>query len=212
MSASSAIQSLPAGDQTQTPQIRELDLLELRATTAEIRDRASEVAGRADALHGRVQRADLDQRAASLQQTDPQDLLETLAVDLGMPWSLVAELANVSATAVRKWRRGGTLTPDSRYRLARIVAFCQVIRELNPRITDPVLWLQTPLSVHTTLTAKDLYAAGAADGLLDVVAARAEAVQLLDRVAPSWRETHRPDTRHRVVMAPDGVPSIVAVD
>lgn len=212
MTASSAIRSLPATEKTQTPQIRDLDLLELRATTAEIRDRASEIAGRADDLHGRVQRADLDQRAAALQQTAPQDLLETLADELGMPWSLVAELSGVTAAAVRKWRRGGTLTPESRYRLARIVAFCQVVVELNPRIADPVLWLQSPLSSHTTLTAKDLYAVGEADGLLDVVAERIEAVQLLDRVAAGWQSTHRPDEHHRVVLGPDGVPSIVAVD
>jgi len=177
-----------------------------------MRDRASEVAGQANDLHGRVQRADLDLRATSLQQTEPQDLLDTLAIELGMPWSLVAGLAGVSAAAVRKWRRGGTLTPESRYRLARIVAFCQVTRELNPRIADPVLWLQTPLSIHTTVTAADLYAAGAADGLLDVVAERVEPAQLLDAVLPGWREAHPPDHRHRVVLAPDGVPSIVAVD
>src|SRR3954462_15771801 len=132
MSTQSTIRPLPAPDQTRTPQIRELDLFELRAASAEIRDQAAQLSNRADALHNDVQRADLDRRALALQQSDPADLLMALGADLGMPWSLVAELVGVSPTAVRKWRRGGTLTPESRFRLARIVAFCQMIGELDP--------------------------------------------------------------------------------
>jgi hypothetical protein len=210
--ASSTIRPLPAPDQTRTPQIVDRDLFELRAQTAEIRDEAARLHERAGQLHTSVQAADLDRRAAALAQNNPADLLETLGEDLGMPWSLVAELIGVSPTAIRKWRKGGALTPDSRIRLARLVAFCQVIAELEPRITDPALWLQTQLAAATSLTAKDLYAAGHADQLLDLAAQRASRTEVLDAFSANWRSIYPADDHHRVVIAPDGVPSIIPID
>jgi hypothetical protein len=210
--ATSTIRPLNPNDQTTTPQIRE-DIFHLRARTAEARSQAASLASRADDLHDRVQEFDLDDRAGALAQNEPTVLLSLLGDELGMPWSVVADLVGVSSTAVRKWRRGGSLTPESRARLARLVAFCQVLPEIEPRINDVVLWFQTPvISGSTTLTPLDLFAQGREVGLLNRAARRVTAEQLLDVEAPNWRETTRPDSRHRVVEAPDGVLAIVPVD
>lgn len=197
------------GDHTTTPQIRE-DVFALRARTAEVRDQAASLASRADDLHDRVQEFDIDDRAAVLVQNEPSVLLGFLGEQVGMPWSLVADLINVSPTAVRKWRRGGSMAPETRARLARVVAFCQVLPELEPRIADIALWLQSPLIAGaTTLTPADLFARGSDVSLLNRATRRVTAEQLLDAEAPAWRTTTRPDNRHRVVEAPDGVLSIV---
>jgi hypothetical protein len=210
--ATSSIRPLAPGDQTTTPQIRE-DIFELRAQTAQVRDEVANLANRADDLHDQVQGFDLDDRAAALAQNDPPILLSLLGDELGMPWSMVADLVGVSPTAVRKWRRGGAMTPETRARLARLVAFCQVLPEVEPRIADVVLWLQSPIIAgSTTLTPTDLFARGSAIALLNRAAKRLSAEQLLDAEIPTWRETTRPDSRHRVVEAPDGVLAIVPVE
>lgn len=210
--ASSTIRPLPPPDQTRTQQIVDRDLFELRAKTAELRDEAARLSSDADALHTSVQTIDLNQRAVALAQSDPSDLLEAVGRHLGMPWSLVADLIGVSPTAIRKWRKGGSMTPENRISLGRLVAFCQLIPELDPRILDPALWLQTPLDPATTLTAGDLYVAGYADQLLGLAAGRASATEVLDQFSADWRSTHPADRHHRVVIAPDGIPSIVAID
>jgi hypothetical protein len=209
--ATSSIRPLTPSDQTTTPQIRE-DVFELRARTAEARTQAASLASRADDLHDRVQEFDLDDRAGALVQNEPAVLLSVLGDELGMPWSMVADLVGVSPTAVRKWRRGGALTPETRARLARLVAFCQVLPEIEPRINDVVLWFQSPLiSGSTTLTPLDLFAQGREVALLNRAAKTVTAEQLLDDEVPNWRETTRPDAQHRVVEAPDGVLAIVPV-
>lgn len=210
--ATQSIRSLPERDQTATPQIRD-DVFELRARSAEARDQAANLASEAQDLHDRVQAFDLDDRAGALAQNDPGDLLATLGDDRGMPWSLVADLVGVSPTAVRKWRRGGALSPDSRARLARLVAFCQILTEIDPLIDDAALWLQSPIIAGaTTLVPADLFARGQEIALLNRAAKRTTAEQLLDDVYPDWRTTTRPDDRHRVVEAEDGVMSIVPAD
>jgi hypothetical protein len=210
--ATGSIRQLAPADNTTTPQIRE-DVLNLRARTAEVRGYAANLASQADDLHDRVQEVDLDDRATTLVQNEPSVLLSALGEELGMPWSLVAELVGVSPTAVRKWRRGGAITPDTRSRLARLVAFCQVLPELEPRITDVVLWLQSPIIAgSSTITAGELFAKGSDVALLNRATSRITAEELLDTAAPGWRSTTRPDNGHRVVEAPDGELAIVPVD
>ena len=43
-----------------------------------------------------------------------------------------------------------------------------MLRELNPRITDPALWFETPLASQSTLRPAELYAAGLLETLLEV--------------------------------------------
>jgi hypothetical protein len=210
--ATESIRSLPQRDQTKTSQIRD-DVFELRARSAEVRDQAATLVNEAEVLHDRVQEFDLDDRASALAQNEPDVLLNALGDERGMPWSLVAQLVGVSPTAVRKWRRGGALTPESRSRLARLVAFCQVVTEVDPLIEDVSLWMQSPvISGATTLTPADLFAANSEVALLNRAAKRISAEQLLDGEVSTWRATTRPDNRHRVIEAPDGVLSIVPVD
>lgn len=208
----STIRSLAAPDQTRAPQVVEQDFYELHAQIAEVHDDAARTTDRAKALDERLQHAHLDQRAATRSQSDPDLLLAELSDVLGMPWSLVAKLLGVSPTAVRKWRKGGALAPYSRLRLSGIVVFCEMLRETDPRIVDPALWLQTQMTSSTVLTRADVYALGRTDDLLMMAAGRRPPEEILDAVDPDWRSSHAADQQHRVVSADDGVPSIVPAD
>lgn len=202
------IRPLPALEETRAPQVR--PFTELRAHTAELRDDVHRFSQRASQLHVTVQAADLEQRAAQLSQGDPSDLLAVASDRLGMSWSLLSRLVGVSPTAIRKWRRGtAAMTPDNRRRLALVIAFAEVLGELNPRIVDPALWFETPILAATTLTPADLFAAGAVTPLLDFAAERIGGSTLLNEWHPGWREAYPADTRFDVVQAPDGLTSIV---
>lgn len=202
------IRPLPPRDSTRAPQTAD-DLFELRARTAEVRDGVDRLSERAGELHARVQRADLDYRARELAQSDPKDLLAILSNELGMSWSLVAELVRVSPTAVRKWRQDGPVTPENRLRIAHAIAFCEALVQHNPRITDAALWLETPLTTTTVLRPATLFAAGHAEALLDLAADRVSPVNVLDGFAHDWRTRFPADRAFEVIQAPDGLPSIV---
>jgi hypothetical protein len=201
------IRPLPELDQTRGSQV--VPFKELRAQTAELRDRVDQLSADAKDLHARVQSEDLDRRAMQRAQTHPADLLTAAAEDLGMSWNLLARLMRVSPTAIRKWRRGQPITPDNRRQLALVIAFSEALHEVNPRITDASLWLETRLHRATTLTGADLFAAGRIDALLDVAAERMTATEALDMFDPQWKQHYPADENFGVVVADDGIPSIV---
>jgi hypothetical protein len=189
-----------------------LPLVELRAQTAELRDRADRLSADAKNLHSQVQGEELDRRAMHRAQADPGDLLTAAGEDLGMSWNLLARLVGVTPTAIRKWRRGQPITPDNRRSLAHVIAFSEALSEVNPRITDPALWLETRLHAGTTITGADLFAAGRIDALLDVAAERISATDALEIFDPQWRQRYPSDNQFSVVVAEDGLPSIVPAD
>jgi DNA-binding XRE family transcriptional regulator len=200
------IRPLPELDETRTPQLLPM---ELRARTAELRDQAIRISDQAQELHTQVQLADLERRATILAQQDLSDLLSAACDEYGMSWNTLAQLVGVTPTAVRKWRKGQAITPEKRRRLALAIAFCRALSDVNPRITDPALWLEMPLHQATTLTGAVLFADGYADLLLDVAAERLEAASALDIYDADWRVRYAADDSHVVVTADDGLPAIV---
>jgi hypothetical protein len=207
MAETRTIRPLPELDETRGSQV--LTHQELRAQTAELRDRVDQLSADAKDLHARVQSEDLDRRAMQRAQTDPADLLTAVAEDLGMSWNLLARLMGVSPTAIRKWRRGQPITPDNRRQLALVIAFSEALHEVNPRITDASLWLETRLNRATTLTGADLFAAGRIDALLDVASERMSATEALEIFDPQWKRHYPADENFSVVVADDGITSIV---
>lgn len=201
------IRPLPELDETRAPQV--LPLFELRAQTADLRDEADRLSANAQALHSEVQGADLEHRAIQMAQSEPSDLLDTVSRRLGISWNVLARLVGVSPTAVRKWRRGQPMLPGNRSRVALVVAFSDALQEVNPRVTDPSLWLETPLHSAATLTGVDLLAAGHADALLDIAAERTSPDVALTAFDPAWREKYPTDQRFRVAVAADGHPSVI---
>lgn len=120
---------------------------------------------------------------------DVASLLSELAIDRGMSWSNIAELAQVSVSAVRKWRNGGAATPDKRTVLARLAATLDLLEEKGT-IGDPAAWMELDLPFDEPghyIRPLDLYLSGHDIALLDIAERRRSVAQVLDAVTPAWR-------------------------
>src|SRR5437588_244048 len=84
----------------------------------DIRTRADKVGGQAQDLHDQVRALNLDAWTRNKSRHDVPTLLDELAYQRGMAWTHIAEIADVSVSAVRKWRKGNDASPESRSRLA----------------------------------------------------------------------------------------------
>jgi len=150
--------------------------------------------------------SDLDDRASRVAVQDPAELLELLATEFGLSWTTIARMVGVTDAAVRKWRRGEQIAPENRRRLARSVAFLQILGRFP--VNDASTWLEMRISGDATITAVDLFTDGRADLLFELVGNRATPHQVLEGFDPNWRENYAADQRFEVVEAPDGEPVI----
>jgi transcriptional regulator with XRE-family HTH domain len=121
---------------------------------------------------------------------DTPSLLAELAHDRGMSWSNIAELAQVSVSAVRKWRKGGAATPEKRIALARIAAMLDLLEDKGT-VGDPAVWMEMDLPFDESryyIRPLDLYLAGHDVALLDIAERRKTVPQVLDEISPGWRD------------------------
>ena len=195
-------------DQTRTPQTRPSSTTRL-VRTAELRDRVNDLHEQVNDLHEDTQAMELDLRASQLAQTEAGELLATLRQTYGLSWETLAHMLRVSSAAIRKWRRGDQISAENRHRLAKVLAFCELLSRVDPRITDPAQWLEEPFVSSVTLRAADLYAADLLSPLLSVAASRMERNALLDQFDHDWRENYKADAGWTVQNGPDDQPLIV---
>jgi hypothetical protein len=181
----------------------------LVADTAELRDDLDETSARAIQLHHSAEELHLAQTTRQLEAASAVDLLDALADELLFPWALLARVVGVSPTAVRKWRRGETVTPGHHHRLAEFLAFCRTLQHRDPRIEDVSRWFEMPVDSRSDITRLDLFLAGTRPGLLDLAAARRSGEDLLDAEAEGWRERAATTRRFRVLVHEDGTTSLV---
>lgn len=192
---------------THTEQITEPAAL--LADTAELRDETTETSSEAMQLHRNVERLHLGQMTRELEAVPPTALLDALADEFLFPWSLLARIVDVSPTAVRKWRRGETVTPTFHHRLAEFLGFCRTLQQRDPRITNLPHWLEMPLDARVDITRVDLFLQGVRTELLDMAAGRRTGENLLDETVSGWRKRADRSEQFQVLMDDDGMPSIV---
>jgi len=192
-----------------TPPITETGDGRLLNQVSALRDGTTFLQHDVERLHDDVRAGELDERTSAAALRDPRELLRELSHQHGLSWATIARLAAVSPTAVRKWRRGETISSASRRSLARAVTFLQMLDEHASPIVDVGTWLEMPLSDQSTLTAVDVYVGGRIGPLLDLVAGRLTAHGVLDAYAPDWRVRYAPDGRFAVEAAEDGNLSLV---
>ena len=174
---------------------------EVKVTTEDVED-----------LHGELQGKALDAHTAGLAQGEPGELLDTLASEWGLSWTLVAQLLGVSQTSVRKWRRGESMTPENRRAVARLVAFLGMLRDGYPAISDHACWLEMRISQESTLTPTDLYAKGRVELLFDLAALRCTPQEVLNAFDPDWHSKYGVESGFEIVKGADGMPSILVKD
>jgi uncharacterized protein (DUF2384 family) len=157
-----------------------------------------------------ARRRQLDESTTVIAQRDPRELLDELASGWGLSWATIAKLVGVSSAAVRKWRRGESITGENRRAIARVVAFLDSAAQcLNP-LSDAASWLEMPISDDTQYTVADVYHAGHVDILLDLATQQIGPHALLDHFDPGWRS--KKDSRFVVEQAADGMPGIFEVE
>lgn len=196
------------GLETTTP-IRETADTRLVNEVGALRDGTTFLQYSVERLHDDVRARALDERTSAAALRDPRELLRELSHSRGLSWATIARLANVTPTAVRKWRRGETIGSVSRRSLAGAATFLQMLDEHSSPITEVGTWLEMPLSDQSTLTAVDVYVGGRIDLLLDFAAGLLSAHAVLNAFDPEWRDGYRVDERFAVEVADDGDLSIV---
>lgn len=155
-----------------------------------LRTQVDMLGGEIQELQGAVRENDLADRALEKSKKSVASLLDELAADRGMSWSDIAEVVGVSVSAIRKWRKGGAASPDSRSKLARIAALLGVLEEKGI-IADPASWMEMEFTLEPGyfIRPMDLYLEGHVTELIELAEQRQTTAQVLDRVRPNWRQS-----------------------
>lgn len=171
-----------------------------------LRSDVDSLGGEVQELHSEARELDLNERMFEKGKKSVATLLEELTIERGMGWSDIGEVVGVSVSAIRKWRRGGDASPDSRNSLARIAALLDVLEEKG-LIEDPARWMEMdlPLGPGYFIRPLDLYVDGHVVELIELAEQRRSVAQVLDDVRPDWR-ARRSD--FEVFMDTDGQRSI----
>lgn len=153
-----------------------------------LRTNVDALGGEVHALHGEARGLDLNDRTFEKSKNSVSTLLEELAVERGMGWSDIAEAVGVSISAIRKWRKGGDASLESRKGLARIAALLDVLEEKG-LVQDPAAWMgmDLPLDAGYFIRPLDLYLEGHVVALIDLAEHRQSISRVLDEVKPDWR-------------------------
>jgi transcriptional regulator with XRE-family HTH domain len=151
-------------------------------------------------------RKDLDTARSALSRRSPADLVTELTEDRGLGQLVVSKALGVSPTAVRKWRRGESASPEHRQVLARLAALCITLDELD--LHDPSGWLEMAISDDSDLTPVDVFAAGRSDLVASFAAGVMDPHEVLDEFDPNWRVT-APLGEYKLIQHSDGSRSAV---
>jgi len=149
----------------------------------------------------------LEERTESVGTKPMEDLLE-IVYEAGFAWRDVARLANVSVPAVQKWRRGERSTGPNRYRVAKLVAFLDVLSEHF--VMDSASWLEMPVKEGVQLSRLDLLVKNRFDLVLELISDDGDplsADEVLEEFEPNWRSV-LVDSTFEAFLASDGVVSI----
>jgi transcriptional regulator with XRE-family HTH domain len=171
-----------------------------------LRTRSDLIGGKVQDLQSEVRENDLNLRTLNKSRFGVPSLLDELAYQRGMSWTDIAEVAAVSVSAVRKWRKGGDASPDSRRRLAKFAALLDTLEEKG-FIQDPASWMEIdlPLVAGYYIRPLDLYLNGHDVALLDIAEHHRPVEHVLDEIQPGWRETR---SQFEVFEDTDGLRSI----
>lgn len=178
----------------------------LSIEAGELRTQADLTGERAQVLHDRARAVNLDLRTRNKSRDDVPTLLDELAYQRGMAWTHIAEIADVSVSAVRKWRKGNDASAESRGRLAKFAALLDTLEE-ELDIKDPATWMEMelPLAAGYYIRPLDLYLDGKDMALLDIAEQRGHVEHILDEIRPDWRASR---SKFEVFEDTDGMRSI----
>lgn len=174
-----------------------------------LRDRAGNLKNEVDDTHHEARARRLDELTSMIARQDPHEVLTELSHRFGLSWSTLARLMTVSPTAVRKWRKGDSISSDNRRALSRLRAFLEMLTQNASPLDDVGSWLEVKISDDATVTPVDLYTGDRIDLILDLASARVSPHEVLGAFDPEWRSRYASDANFKIVRASDGAPAIV---
>lgn len=145
----------------------------------------------------------LEMRTRELTKKPPKELLNRLAMGYGMSWSGISQSIGVSVQAIRKWRFDGSMSPENKMTLSKIVATLDILKE---QIVDPAGWLEIPVLEGYGPRHLDLLAQKYYKYLLDLAFTYVTPEEVLQNLNPNW-ETEM-YLEHEVFIAEDRLPAI----
>lgn len=144
------------------------------------------------------------ERTSKCARRSARQLLVELG-DLGFGWRDIARLLGVSVAAVQKWRKGESISGESRRSIAALAAACDLLAA-HFYVEEIASWFETPLTGRVGVTPIDLWAAGRQDLLFEYASTAADPELLLTKFDPDWRT--RVESDFEVFHAEDGQLSI----
>lgn len=168
------------------------------------RGRARDLTQEYDDLHSRSHFVEWRTRTGVRGRASATDMLNELA-GLGFAWRDIARLVGVTVPAVQKWRRGEGMTGERRFKLASLLAACDLIAE-HYEVQEIASWFEMPLVGGVPITPIDLYIAERPDLVFEHAGGNADPEQLLTVFEPEWRDLHR--SEFEVFRSADGDLSI----
>lgn len=138
------------------------------------------------------------------------DVLDALSDDYGLMWLTIARVAQVSVPALRKWRHGGNPTRANKLALARLLAACGALRELD--VPDVAAWLSAPVHPdHNRQRYELLVLPEGGEALLALAQGKTSQVQALDLIDENWQDGYvRSETG--VTFDSDGIGTVHIAD
>lgn len=177
---------------------------ELTEETGYTRNVARAVSGKAEELHGKSQIQTWRILTAELSKRPALELLEALS-DYGFSWRHIAQMVGVSVPAIRKWRKGQRVSPDSHRELAAVKAIVQMVQE-NYLVPEVASWFEMPILKGVSVTPVDLFSADQPDLVFEHARGQVDPEEILTKLDPNWRETYA--SAFEVFEASDGNYSI----
>ncbi len=181
------------------------------ASIGMLRDQIAAQAKGYEALDREARLERLRESAAALGRSEPVQLLASLADERGLSWQTISTMLDVSSSAIRKWRRGGSVAPENREQIAGLVAFFEQLEDVGEPIADIGSWMEMRVREDTTLTPAVIYRSGSEHRwlLLEWMRGYLDAAVMLDRFDGAWRERYARDPNFRVVEGAGGERAIV---
>ncbi len=180
------------GEITPAPVLPQTDTPTLAQLTEEVgflNNQAKLLHNDAAELHKDVLFKEWTAATTALVRLDMPSLLSRLA-DCGFAWRDIARMIGVSVPAVQKWRRGGSVSGQSRTAAAAAAAACEVITR-HYLVQDIASWFEAPIVVGYPITPLDLYAAGLVHLVFQLASGNADAEAVLTAFDADWRQTYR---------------------
>lgn len=210
--ARSALENLQKDPGTGGVSTTKFDVSATRISAAEMTENVGALRGEARLLNEDITQFHQDTwaeewrtRTAARSKGAVRDLLAELS-ELGFAWRDVARLLSVSVAAVQKWRKGDTVAGENRYKIAALLAACDLIAD-HYAVQEIGSWFETPLLGGVPVTPMDLYATAAQRSLVfEFACGHTDPEAVLTSFDPTWRERYRSD--FEVFVAADGERSI----